>query len=147
MRLAVVVPLILTGLWSSGCEKEDATVNSGPPPGVSYGYTSYDSSGTIIAQGWFTLVTTDSPRVSGEWHFVQLAGGSGIGPQVGDGILAGEFRDGHLWVELNPQFRDNNLELAGEFSAAGYSGTWAARGVMGVYNHGTFKAPRLLEMF
>ncbi len=120
----------------------DLGTNLMPRPTGSYVYTSYDSLGSKIVQGWFTLIIADSTHISGEWHFTQVGGGNAIGPQVGDGKLVGGFRSALLWVELNPQFVDHNLQLVGTLSATAYSGTWCAIGYMGIYNHGTFQASR-----
>lgn len=142
MKTTAVTLFLALGLCISSCAKQDTLTNLMPRPAGSYSYTSYDSSGTMIVQGWFTLVIADSNHISGEWHFLQVGGGSGIGPQVGDGSLVGGFHSALLWVELNPRFRDNNLELVGTFSTTAYSGTWRAIGLMGIYNHGTFQASR-----
>ncbi len=147
MRPASKILFLLIALSVSGCNKEDASVRPTTGPDFSYSYFSYDSLGTVIVHGWFTLDTTDSPRLSGEWHFTQVAGGSEIGPQVGHGYLAGEFDGEEMRVELNPASRDNNLQLIGRCSPVECSGTWTAVGLMGVYNHGTFRAWRLLEIF
>jgi hypothetical protein len=65
-----------------------------------------------------------------------------IGPQTGDGTLVGGFHNGKLWVELNPQFRDNNLQLTGTLVGNRYSGEWAWISFVGITSTGTFEAVR-----
>lgn len=139
MKTSILFTLLLTSLLLNACKKDEARYILGPVPSGAYVYTSYDSLGTPIVHGWFTLLITDSSHVSGQWHFVQIGGfGNNIGPQVGDCNLVGGFEAGFLSIELNPQFRDNNLSLRGAFDGQNYSGTWAAIGFPGVMNHGTF---------
>jgi hypothetical protein len=137
-----IILLLLIATWISSCTKDESTANLSLPPPGSYFYVSYDSLGVRIVVGWFTLLIADSAHIAGEWHFTQVGGGSSIGPQVGDGNLVGGFSSGLLWIELNPQYRDNNLQLIGTFTSSTYTGTWLAIGIMGVHNHGSFRASR-----
>ena len=105
-----------------------------------YQYASYDSAGVLVVHGWFTLNIADSQSVSGEWHFAPVGNPRDIGPQTGDGTLVGGFHDGKLWIELNPQFRDNNLQLTGTLDGNRYSGVWAWISYVGITNTGTFEA-------
>lgn len=125
----------------SGC-KSDSEHVVGPVPSGVFAYTSYDSMGTAIVQGWFTLIIKDSSSVTGEWHFRPIGEPKNIGPQVGNGNLVGSFHAALLWIELNPQFRDNNLSLRGAIEEGSYNGIWEAIGYPGIMNRGTFRSSR-----
>ncbi len=140
MKSILLGLLLLLGLMAWTCMKHDTSTNAVEAPRGSFSYTGFDSLGTAIVQGWFTLLIADSDHVSGEWHFRKTGLGNEIGPQIGDGNLVGGFFSGQLWVELNPQFRDNNLQLRGTYSTTHYTGTWQAIGIGGPYNHGSFNA-------
>jgi hypothetical protein len=107
-----------------------------------YDYTSHDSRGVAVVEGWFTMIMSDTGTVSGEWHFRAIGAAQNIGPQTGDGSLIGAMDKERVWVELNPQFRDNNLQLDGRIDGSRYSGTWAWISFVGVANQGTFVAAR-----
>jgi hypothetical protein len=142
MKRAANVVIVILILSQSSCTKDGSPTNPSVTPPGAFSYTSYDSLGIVIVRGWFTLRIADSAHVTGEWHFTQIAGGSTIGPQVGDGNLEGGFHTDKLWVELNPQFVDHNCSLGGTYSDTAYAGTWQAIGIMGIYNYGTFHARR-----
>jgi hypothetical protein len=67
---------------------------------------------------------TDSATISGKWHFRSIGSPTNIGPQTGDGNLVGGVENGRVWIELNPQFKDNNLQLTGTLQGGRYSGQW-----------------------
>ena len=116
---------------------------TGSFPEGSFSYSGYDSQGNIITRGWFTIVFSDSPLVQGEWNIKQIATAKDIGPQVGSGALVGELYDSNsIWIELNPQFRDNNLQLRGFYNHDKIIGQWQWITFAGVSNTGTFKASR-----
>lgn len=48
----------------------------------------------------------------------------GIGPQVGSGELIGSIANERIRFELNPQYRDNNLQLIGTIEDNKYRGVW-----------------------
>ena len=110
-----------------------------PPPGA-YAYTSYDSSNVPIVSGWFTLINSDSAHVTGEWHLKATGGALRIGPQSGDGKLVGGTNGDRLWIELNPQVRNNNLQLNGVFSKESLTGQWTWISNEGIANQGSFRA-------
>lgn len=111
-------------------------------PNSAFSYTSYDSSGVAVVTGWFTMDLSDSAAVSGEWHFWPIGNPEGIGPQTGSGRLVGGFSESELWVELNPQYVDNNLTLRGTLQGDRYTGDWLWISFVGITNQGTFEAQR-----
>jgi hypothetical protein len=132
------VLVIFATLLGPGCSQ----TSTEPMPSGFYDYTSYDKNGVAIVGGWFTMTWEDTVRVSGEWHFKAIGTPENIGPQTGDGKLAGGKDGGRVWIELNPQFRDNNLELVGKIDGNRYSGAWQWISFIGVTNQGTFEAIR-----
>ena len=112
----------------------------GIAPSGAYSYISYDSSGAPIVKGWFTMNITDSVSISGEWHFKKIGKPKDIGPQIGDGVLIGGLKQDFVWIELNPQYIDNNLLLTGMIEDSNYRGEWTWISYAGPTNRGTFKA-------
>ena len=137
--VSAVIGLSFILLLQIGCSK-DKSVDPLPPAG--FHYTAYDTAGTLVVDGWLTLIVRDSSHVNGEWHLARVNNGQNIGPQTGDGLLAGEFDHGTLLINLNPGYADNNVFLSGQFNAHIYSGSWNWSGFPGVLNRGTFQAVR-----
>ncbi|HED05906.1 MAG TPA: hypothetical protein ENI61_04395 [Ignavibacteria bacterium] len=123
------------------CNKESEGL-VGPIPSGIYSYTSYDTSGTAIVKGRFTLNYKDSLQIIGEWHFEKIGNTQNIGPQVGSGKLIGNVKQHRIWIELNPLFRDNNFLLIGTMENNKYIGVWKWISFSGITNHGTFEAEK-----
>ncbi|GEM_PF-495764 len=122
-------------LWF-GCKQVSSV------PKNAYAYTSYDSSGTAVVSGWFTLSTLDSTNLSGEWHFAAIGDPQRIGPQTGDGKLVGGLNGVKVWIELNHEVSNNNLQLNGIFGQDHIDGQWTWISYDGIANQGTFHAAR-----
>jgi hypothetical protein len=135
-----VALLVLLASLSSGCEDRGNENGVEPVPRGAYRYTSYDTNAVEIVRGWLTIDAQDSSNVTGEWNLLKIGNPEGIGPQVGSGKLAGSFQNGKLVIELNPQFRDNNLQLVGELKNGEYRGEWFWISFIAVTNRGTFQA-------
>ena len=136
-RSGLVFVILAAILWP-GCND----TGTEPTPAGAYGYTSYDSKGVAVVEGWLTMILSDTGAVSGEWHFRAIGAPQNIGPQTGDGSLIGAVDKERVWVDLNPRFRDNNLLLDGKIDGNRYSGSWAWISFIGVTNQGTFEAAR-----
>lgn len=136
-KLYFIIFLALLFSFAS-CEDNDSLV--GPTPPGAYSYTSYDSTGTAIVKGWFTMTNQDSVQIIGNWSFEKIGSPQDVGPQVGAGKLVGGVDQKRVWVELNPQFRDNNFQLHGSIKGNKYSGKWIWITLVGISNHGTFEA-------
>lgn len=137
MKRMLLLSLLLLAGPVGGC---DHLVD--PTPIGTFRYASYDTTGTLMVQGLFTMDLADSDSVAGEWHFAAVGNAQNIGPQTGDGMLIGRFRDTTLWIELQPQYRDNNLELAGVLRGDRFAGEWVWISFAGVSNKGPFEAVR-----
>ena len=132
--IGIALIIILTFILA-GCDQAADSTSEGR-----YQYTSYDSAGTALVNGWFTMNFTDADTFTGEWHFMPIDNPENIGPQTGDGELQGVLREGSVSIELNPQYRDNNIELSGVFTEDHMSGTWIWSSLSGPTSQGTFEA-------
>jgi hypothetical protein len=135
MKTTYVYLFIAIALFFMNCNHPTDSIPKG-----ALQYTSYDSSGTPLVTGWFTMNFSDSVTISGEWHFKPIDSPKNIGPQTGDGNLLGGVHNGQVWVELNPQFVDNNLQLRGTLQGDRYFGRWIWTSYVGVTNAGSFEA-------
>ena len=134
-RIPIIAFLVLLG-----CQK-DTIVE--PIPSGSFQYSAYDSTGTVLINGWFTLIIQDSSHISGEWHFRKINDLYNIsGPQTGNGQLSGFFHGKILSINLNPKFIDNNVILSGQLSRNEYAGIWNWISFSGISGAGSFKAYR-----
>jgi hypothetical protein len=135
MIRSLIIFVLLTVLSLQGCKKTSESV----PPGA-YAFTSNDSTGVLIVKGWMTLVIADSSTITGEWHFDAVHSAEGIGPQTGNGNLVGGINGTKVWIELNPNIRNDNLQLNGILSHDRLDGVWSWINYNGVANQGTFSA-------
>jgi len=137
MRRLILVVLFFAVI---GCNKENAIE---PVPSGAFQYRAYDTTGTLIVNGSFTLIIQDSSHIKGEWHFTKMNDPHDVtGPQFGDGQLSGIFLDSILSINLNPKFVDNNVLLCGRFTGNDYIGTWNWMSYIGWTGRGSFDAHR-----
>lgn len=110
-----------------------------------YGYAASDSAGTRVAEGVLYLTRIDS-LVLGHWRIKKVGSSDAIGPQTGSGSLEGIWTGNTIWVELRPEWRDNNVMLTGTISASSFNGIWIYSSFVGITASGTFTAPRIMMM-
>ncbi len=103
-------------------------------------YWAYDSTGVPVVSGWFAMSYPDSLTITGHWHFSPVDYPKNIGPQTGEGRLLGGRQNGHISLDLNPQWRDNNVVLVGTLEKYRFSGQWMWLTFVGVTNKGRFEA-------
>jgi hypothetical protein len=145
MRQLFALMIFLFGI--AGCRGDSSAPGNGGLPPASpdsvpvggYAYTAYDSLGTPVITGWFSLTINDSIRVRGEWHFRPLVTTGHFGPQTGGDSLFGSFGDGMLFVGLNPDRADDNVFLKGLYDGTTYTGRWEWDTFSGVTSYGTFR--------
>jgi len=146
----VIAFLLFLGLVIS-CEKDNSTIGFEPGPPGSFNYQSYDSLGNPVGVGWLTFEVTEidslidhtsGAKFEGEWHIKNLTNRQDLGPQFGDGELVGGTSGSRIWMELNPQWADNNLGLDGVIEDNRIEGKWYASSFPGVTNWGTFRATK-----
>jgi hypothetical protein len=143
--MKVFLLIIMTILFTYGCSDDtDSIVNSDDQftPGK-YSYSAYDSAGYKVVFGWFQLSFKDSTSIYGEWHFYPIGNPRSIGPQIGEGEFVGGIEVERIWMELNPQFKDNNVFLSGSFYNGKYQGEWQWITIKGPTANGTFRATKM----
>lgn len=118
----------------------DDIITGPETPEGRYAYKGYDSTGVKIVTGWLKIELDDSVAVSGKWNFFNVGQPENIGPQIGSGSLIGNYEKGKLSLDLNPNMRDNNVVLIGDYEEKKFEGEWMYIGFAGVLNRGTFKA-------
>ncbi len=140
IKKSVMYVMMLLVVFLSACSTTSTTPN-GSIPARAFKYTAYDSAGTRIVEGWFTLVFKDAATVEGEWNFKAIGDPQNIGPQMGEGELIGWLQDDNeIVIDLNPGWADNNVVLHGPYSLNEISGTWVWSTIAGATNQGTFTA-------
>ena len=88
------------------------------------------------------MIVSDATRISGEWHFDPIGNPQKIGPHTGDGKLVGGINGEKVWIELNPEVRNNNLQLNGILVQGRVDGQWTWMNYDGIANQGMFQAVR-----
>lgn len=135
-KLLLLVPLLLVGF----CENNDEEISKSNiiHEGI-YDYVSYDSLGTVIIEGLIEIITSNPDSITGEWNFEKVGHPQNIGPQIGTGRLYGSFHREKIWINLNPDIVDDNVNLNGIFDSY-FHGQWNWSTLHGLQNHGTFEA-------
>jgi hypothetical protein len=129
-------------LLLTACAHDSSKPTETIPDGA-YHYTGYDQNGAKIVEGWLTLVFENATTVSGKWHLQAIDGSKNIGPQIGVGELGGEIQNGQkLIINLSPTTADNNVYLDGDYTSAGFTGTWNWYTMTGTPGQGTFVATK-----
>lgn len=134
-NIFIIIIIILVS-----CSNKEVKGIVNPTFSGTYSYSSFDTTGTPIVKGWFSISFQESVTIKGEWHFEKIGDPENIGPQVGSGELEGGVDKGRIWIELQPKFRDNNLQLDGKIENNYYSGKWQWISFIGHTNYGTFVA-------
>jgi hypothetical protein len=108
-------------------------------------YVTKDGQGNPLTEGLLTMPYPLKPGVNfiGSWQ-ARYVGPQDqrekIGPQINGGRLSGEFDEGQLRIQLNPNMADNNVTLIGALKEDRIDGSWVYSTFAGVTNKGTFEA-------
>ncbi|HEX9974845.1 MAG TPA: hypothetical protein VGD14_22515 [bacterium] len=146
-KIALVIPIIIISLSFYFCEKDNPTADKGnlvelKIPVATYKYTGYDSMGVKIITGWIEFLFEDSTDITGRWELDKIGDPQNIGPQVGSGYLVGSLENHQLFLNLNPEYVDNNVFLICPYDDQKLTGKWNYSGFPGIINHGTFVAEK-----
>lgn len=133
--------LVLGCLAGCGNDLFDNTDFGSMPPGA-YRYLGFDSKDQLVVKGWLRFDSLNPESFEGDWHLEPVGDPQNIGPQAGDGRLVGRIVDGITQVDLNPEFRDNNVTLSGALQNDSYRGRWTWSGFAGPISQGRFEAKR-----
>lgn len=107
-----------------------------------YIYSAFDSTGVKIVSGVLEIEIQKNNVVSGNWKFDKIGNPENIGSQIGSGNLSGSIEDSMLNIDLNPNYRDNNVFLNAKYDTHRMNGDWMFVGFAGPINKGTFTAVR-----
>lgn len=116
--------------------------STNPYPSGSYTYRAFDSAENQIVTGWMTINFDLENNIRGEWHFTSIGNPQNIGPHTGNGQLEGSRDNGVIWINLNPDWADNNVFLKDTVDNEIFSGHWEYAGFAGIINSGTFTTTR-----
>lgn len=127
-------------------EIEDST----PSIKGDYQYTGYDKNGVKVVEGRLSITSVEPRRIKseesiqikGNWELKKAGNQENIGPQVGSGDLDGSIITDEIYLDLNPNISDSNVNLRGTVEGKRFHGTWSFNGYAGAINKGTFDATR-----
>lgn len=144
--LLVLGALIMS--FSGGCTDLFTSAGAGDSDEVAplsgrYSYSGYDDKGTLIVTGHITIAVDDTLRVTGTWQLMAATPHPPAGPMVGDGTLVGGIDGETIYINLNPDWVDNNVFLLGKTSGGRIIGKWDHVGFPGVLATGSFVAVRV----
>ena len=123
------------------CSCKDNHPNAPYGCGQTFYYKSYDFKHHLIVQGRLEITFSDSDEISGTWNLQKLGNPQNIGPQSGTGeLVGGLINKDSIWIELNPQFKDNNLQLRATYTKTVITGKWLWITYIGITNQGYFNA-------
>ena len=103
-------------------------------------YQALSEDGHVLVTGEMNITVVDSV-VTGTWQLHWAPGAdttTHVGPQIGEGTLAGRQVGDSYAIDLNPGWADNNVFLSAELTASGWSGTWSWSTIAGVAASGPF---------
>jgi hypothetical protein len=106
-------------------------------------YRATTVTGQLLLDGRLALTFPTDSTVGGSWQIQWSPGAdtsSPVGPQVGDGTLAGTRHADTLVLELNPASADNNVSLVGVAAGGGLQGRWTWSAFAGPRSSGRFAA-------
>lgn len=131
--------LLFSFLIFTACEEERS--ENEPYQYIAY----YGKSLRVCAEGTINFNNSVDDTIGGNWKIdaVDTFTESNIGPQIGEGLFKGKIHNGKFSIDLNPNWRDNNINLIGGFQDDKFSGgywTWST--FAGVSSSGSFKLTR-----
>ena len=140
-KIYIFVVIITLSFLFYFCDKDNC-LNGIKIPDGAFAYTGFDSTGVEIVRGWIMFDFDDSTNISGDWELDKIGNPQKIGPQVGSGNLVGSMVNDELHLNLNPQYKDNNVFLICPYDDQKLTGKWIYAGFPGVINYGSFVAEK-----
>lgn len=141
MKIACIyLFLLLPGFFLWDCSGAKRDQQSKPFPLGDYQYVGFDKKGDKIVEGRLRITSREGDRIKGEWQLSKIGNPENIGPQTGTGECTGLITADSLFINLNPNMVDNNVNLKGSIKDRRYSGTWSFDGFAPGINKGTFEA-------
>ena len=112
--------LILSLIFAFSCEDKENSNGT-------YEYTAYFAKSLVIcANGSMEMTIATDSTITGSWDISAADGFSEkeIGPQIGTGKLEGSIKAGKIFINLNPEWADNNILLNADYSKDQFGGSW-----------------------
>jgi hypothetical protein len=140
--------LTLLALSFIACAPAKIIGDAKPFPVGEYQYTGYNKKGDRIVSGRLSITSVETVKIGadqtvqfkGDWQLDKSGEEEKIGPQTGKGDLVGSIIKGELFINLNPNMADNNVNLRGVITGKRFHGSWSYDGYAGAMNQGTFEA-------
>ncbi len=150
MKIAISYLIILMLGCCIACATIESSEQTTPALKGDYQYTASDKNGGKVVEGRLTIISVERVRVGpdetiqikGNWQLNKVGNQENIGPQVGAGDLDGGIIKGEIYLDLNPNISDSNVNLRGTIEGRRFHGTWSFDGYGGSINKGTFEATR-----
>jgi|TARA_Y100000310_G_scaffold91552_1_gene88948 hypothetical protein len=108
--------------------------------GEPYQYIAYyEKSLRVCAEGTMEFDIGEDSTIIGTWEIeaVEEFSINNIGPQTGTGDLSGNIKNGQFFVNLNPNWADNNVFLNGYYGEE-IRGGWSWSTLVGPRSSGGF---------
>lgn len=152
-NLRIVLLICVVAL--AGCAADQVVTEQSPTPqpstsnvlGVPSGafkYVAYDKNNAVVTVGWLRF-NPDQHYFRGKW-LLYTNGDDILGPQNGSGELEGEsekrLSSHKIWINLNPDYADNNVFITGNLIQDSFNGDWGFSTIAGGVNGGTFIATK-----
>jgi hypothetical protein len=142
--------ILLLSCYVLGCSPPKNIEQTKSFPIGDYHYAGYDKSGGLIIEGQLSIIlieprrmqSEESIQIKGIWQLNKVGNQEKIGPQVGSGELIGSIIRGEVYINLNPNISDSNVNLKGTIEGKRFHGSWSFDGYAGAINQGTFEATR-----
>jgi hypothetical protein len=151
MKIAISY-LLIFGLSYSilACSVPGKTEQAKPFPVGDYEYVGYDEKGDRSVEGMLSITSVEqrrigseeSTQIKGKWQLKKVGNQEKIGPQQGSGELIGSIIKGEIYINLNPNISDANVNLRGTIEGQRFHGKWSFDGYAGSISRGTFEARR-----
>lgn len=109
-------------------------------------YLASDTAGDPLLVGTLVLEVDSDSAIAGQWSIDWMQGADTttvVGPQLGSGRLVGSVEGGRVFVDLTPDFADNNVFLVADLMDGWLVGSWFFSGFAGPVSSGPFVARRL----
>ncbi|MBT8377988.1 MAG: hypothetical protein KJN64_02020 [Ignavibacteria bacterium] len=139
-KMQIIIAASMSTLVFLSCTSQKSTSEF---PYGSYSYKSFNIAGELIGDGTFYISIVDSNIIEGNWAIRNVRNCYVCGPQYGNGYLTGKIENDSLFINLNPDNRDNYVELVGMLDDETFTGDWRWFELVVNSNRGTFKAVRM----
>lgn len=139
MKNVLFASLFLNLIFVVSCEDKEKS-NDGF--NGTYEYTAYYAKSLVVcASGRINIEMSPDSSFTGSWDIkgANNYNQNDIGMQIGQGELWGSIKNGEIYIDLNPDYVDNNVNLLGNGNIAKISGIWLYSTLKGIQSSGSFE--------